>query len=60
MLAERKNKSAAFLGDDGKRAFKSGANAAITDDMLTTAGVNSCKDFELVNGLGFTPHGFIG
>ncbi len=27
------------LGDDGKRAFKSGANAAITDDMLTTAGV---------------------
>ena len=48
------------LGDDGKQAFKSGANAAITDDMLTTAGVNSCKDFELVTGLGFKPHGFIG
>ena len=47
------------LGDDGKRAFKSGANAAITDDMLTTAGVNSCKDFELVKGLGFEPHGFL-
>jgi len=27
--------------------------------MLTTAGVNSCKDFELVKGLGFKPHGFI-
>ena len=47
------------LGDDGKRAFKSGANAAITDDMLTTAGVNSCKDFELVKGLGFKPHSFL-
>jgi len=47
------------LGDDGKKAFKSGANATITDDMLTTAGVNSCKDFELVKELGFKPHGFI-
>jgi biotin synthase len=36
------------LGGDGKRACKSEANAAITDDMLTTAGVNSCKHFELV------------
>jgi hypothetical protein len=48
------------LADDGKRAFQSGANAASTDDMLTTAGVNSSKDFELVKGLGFEPHGFIG
>lgn len=48
-----------ILGDDGARAFKSGANATITDDMLTTAGVNSCKDFELVQKLGFKPHGFI-
>lgn len=48
-----------ILGDDGERAFKSGANATITDDMLTTAGVNSCKDFELVKRLGFTPHGFL-
>ena len=47
------------LGDNGKKAFKSGANATITDDMLTTAGVSSCKDFELVKELGFNPHGFI-
>ena len=26
---------------------------------FTTAGVNSCKDFELVKNLGFKPHGFI-
>ncbi|MCQ2125317.1 MAG: biotin synthase BioB [Fibrobacter sp.] len=48
------------LGDNGVRAFKSGANAAITDDMLTTSGVKSATDFELVKGLGFVPHGFIG
>ena len=47
------------LGDYGERAFKSGANATITDDMLTTAGVNSATDFELVKKLGFEPHGFI-
>ncbi|MCQ2105407.1 MAG: biotin synthase BioB [Fibrobacter sp.] len=47
------------LGDDGERAFKSGANATITDDMLTTSGVKSAKDFELVRKLGFEPHGFI-
>lgn len=47
------------LGDDGERAFKSGANATITDDMLTTSGVKSAKDFELVKKLGFEPHGFI-
>ena len=48
-----------ILGDDGEKAFKSGANATITDDMLTTAGVNSTVDFELVKKLGFEPHGFI-
>ena len=47
------------LGDDGERAFRSGANATITDDMLTTAGVNDVKDFALVKKLGFKPHGFI-
>ncbi len=47
------------LGDDGERAFRSGANATITDDMLTTSGVKSAKDFELVRKLGFEPHGFI-
>ena len=47
------------LGDNGVRAFKSGANAAITDDMLTTSGVHDAKDFELVKSLGYKPHGFI-
>jgi len=47
------------LGDFGAKAFKSGANATITDDMLTTAGVNNKTDFELVKNLGFNPHGFL-
>ncbi|MCF0225583.1 MAG: biotin synthase BioB [Fibrobacter sp.] len=47
------------LGDNGERAFKSGANATITDDMLTTSGIQSARDFELVKKLGFEPHGFI-
>ena len=47
------------LGDDGERALRSGANAAITDDMLTTSGVRAERDFELVRRLGFRPHGFL-
>ena len=47
------------LGDEGERALRSGANAAITDDMLTTSGVCSERDFELVRRLGFRPHGFL-
>lgn len=48
-----------ILGDDGEKAFKSGANATITDDLLTIHGVKNSKDFELVKSLGFKPHGFI-
>lgn len=47
------------LGDNGERAFRSGANATITDDLLTTAGVRSESDFELVKKLGFKPCGFL-
>ena len=45
-----------LLGDEGKKAFQSGANATITDDMLTTSGVSSFRDFELVRELGFEPN----
>ncbi len=47
------------LGDWGERAFKSGANATITDDMLTTSSAKNEADFALVKRLGFEPHGFI-
>ncbi|MBO7131363.1 MAG: biotin synthase BioB [Fibrobacterales bacterium] len=47
------------LGDDGERAFRSGADAAITDDMLTTSGVACGRDRALVERLGFRPHGFL-
>ena len=37
----------------GAGAFRSGANAAITGDMLTTAGVGIADDLRLVRGLGY-------
>ncbi len=47
-----------LLVDQGKRAFCSGANAAISGDMLTTAGINIKMDIEMVESLGFEvkPH----
>ena len=42
-----------LLLDRGKRAFGSGANAAITGDMLTTAGLGTRSDIELVKSLGY-------
>ena len=47
------------LGDNGVKAFKSGANATITDDMLTTASMQSESDFKMIKELGFCPHGFV-
>ena len=47
------------LGDNGKKAFKSGANATITDDMLTTTSMQSDSDFKMIKELGFCPHGFL-
>ena len=43
-----------LLSDRGERAFRSGANAAITGDMLTTAGLGTKSDIELVKSLGYT------
>lgn len=42
-----------LLGDKGERCFKSGANAAISGDMLTTSGITMATDMELLNKLGY-------
>lgn len=42
-----------LLQDKGKSAFLSGANAAISGDMLTTAGISVVDDFQMVNALNF-------
>ena len=41
------------MENSGERAFRSGANAAITGDMLTTSGNNIQTDREMLTGLGF-------
>lgn len=42
-----------LLADKGKRCFQSGANAAISGDMLTTAGITVATDMELLQELGY-------
>lgn len=42
-----------LLGDNGRKAFQSGANAAILGNMLTTSGVGVEDDLKLLNELGF-------
>ncbi len=42
-----------LLGDKGEGCFRSGANAAISGDMLTTAGITVETDMELIRKLGF-------
>lgn len=42
-----------LVGDKGKACFKSGANAAISGDMLTTAGITVETDMELIKELGY-------
>lgn len=42
-----------LLEDMGELCFQSGANAAISGDMLTTAGITVERDSELVRNLGF-------
>lgn len=42
-----------LVGDKGKACFQSGANAAISGDMLTTAGITVETDLELIKELGF-------
>ena len=42
-----------LLADKGKSCFLSGANAAISGDMLTTSGITTQTDIKLLNELGF-------
>ncbi|MDO5128270.1 MAG: biotin synthase BioB [Eubacteriales bacterium] len=42
-----------LLGDKGESCFTGGANAAISGDMLTTAGISIETDRELVQQLGY-------
>jgi len=44
-----------LLGDKGVSCFKSGANAAISGDLLTTAGISIESDLELLKELGYVP-----
>ncbi|WP_407462570.1 biotin synthase BioB, partial [Methanobrevibacter sp.] len=43
----------ALLGDNGRKAFQSGANAGILGNMLTTQGVQMNDDLKLLEDLGF-------
>lgn len=42
-----------LLADKGRSCFWSGANAAISGDMLTTAGITVEKDMEMLKELGY-------
>ena len=42
-----------LVGDKGEKCFRSGANAAISGDMLTTAGITISTDIELLGQLGY-------
>ena len=42
-----------LVGDKGEACFRSGANAAISGDMLTTAGITVETDRKLIHTLGF-------
>lgn len=42
-----------LLSDKGLSVFKSGANGAITGDMLTTKGISIDDDIKMINELGF-------
>ncbi len=42
-----------LVGDKGRKCFSSGANAAISGDMLTTAGITVETDMGLLKNLGY-------
>ena len=42
-----------LLPDKGRSVFQSGANAAISGDMLTTSGISIVDDMKMLNELGF-------
>ena len=41
------------MEDKGRKCFESGANAAISGDMLTTAGITIENDMKMLKELGF-------
>lgn len=43
----------ALLNDKGKKAFISGANAAISGNMLTTLGITLEEDIKMINSCGY-------
>ena len=45
----------ALFEDKGKSIFKSGSNSAISGDMLTTSGISTKSDLEILKDLNFTP-----
>ncbi len=49
-----------LMEDKGRGCFISGANAAISGDMLTTAGITVATDMALLNELGYVPRRFHG
>lgn len=42
-----------LMADQGRKCFLSGANAAITGDMLTTTGITIQRDMEMLRELGY-------
>lgn len=42
-----------LMKDQGRKCFQSGANAAITGDMLTTSGITIQRDMEMLLELGY-------
>lgn len=42
-----------LMKDQGRKCFQSGANAAITGDMLTTTGITIQRDMEMLRELGY-------
>ena len=41
-----------LMANCGERAFRSGANSAITGDMLTTSGNSIADDIEMLHSIG--------
>ena len=42
-----------LMRDQGRKCFQSGANAAITGDMLTTTGITIKQDLQMLQELGY-------